>query len=195
MKFGYARISTPKQSLENQIALLQDAGCEKVFSDTISGVNSKKTQFDEMMKMLRKEDDVMVTGIDRLGRSTKDLSLLIEEFHQRGINLVILGHKIDTRTASGKMIFNVMAMVAENERMRNLERIHQGIAGARKRGQHIGKPFKLNRERKNQMIALYKSQTLSIRELCIMYEISKVTLYNYVKAEGTSLNRIKNKGS
>jgi len=195
MRFGYARISTPKQSLENQIALLKDAGCEKVFSDTISGVHSKKPHFDEMMKILRKEDDVMVTGIDRLGRSTKDLSLLIEEFHQRGINLVILGHDIDTRTASGKMIFNVMAMVAENERMRNLERIHQGMAAARKRGKHAGRPIKLSRERMNQMVAFYKSQTLSVRELCLMYEISKMTLYNYVKAEGSSLNRMKNKGS
>lgn len=189
MKFGYARISTPKQSLENQISLLEDAGCEKIFSDVTSGYNCKKSQFDELMKVLRKDDVLMVTGIDRLGRSTKDLSILIEDFHKREINLSVLGYEMDTRTAAGKMIFNFMAMIAENERMRNIERIRQGIEGARKRGVHVGRPIKLDRKKLNQMIAFYKSQTLSIRELCLMYDISKVTLYNYVKKEGHSLNQ------
>lgn len=183
MKFGYARISTPKQALDNQIALLKDAGCEQIFSDIISGYNSKKTQFEEMMKMLRKDDSVMVTGIDRLGRSTKDLAILIEEFHKKEINLIILGYEMDTRTASGKMIFNFMAMIAENERMRNLERIRQGIEGARKRGKHVGRPIKLPREKISQMKSFYHSKALSVTELCLMYEISKVTLYNYLKKQ------------
>jgi len=181
MKVGYARISTPKQSLENQIALLEDAGCDKIFSDTISGYKSMKPQFEEMMKMIRRNDVVMVTGIDRLGRSTKDLALLIEEFHSREINLVILGYDMDTRTASGKMIFNFMAMIAENERMRNLERIKQGIEGARKRGKHIGRPRSLDKEKIARMKQLYSEKRLSVQEICMMYGISKVTLYNYLK--------------
>ncbi len=181
MKFGYARISTPKQSLENQIALLKGEGCDQIFSDTISGYKSKKIEFEKMMGLLRKDDSVLVTGIDRLGRSTKELSILIEDFHQRDINLIILGYDIDTRTASGKMIFNFMAMIAENERMRNLERIHQGIEGARKRGKHVGRPIKLPKEKAKQMISFYKAQALSVKELCLMYDISKVSFYNYLK--------------
>jgi len=181
MKFGYARISTPKQSLENQIALLKDAECEKIFTDVISGYNSQKPQFEKLMELLRKGDTVMVTGIDRLGRSTKDLSLLIEEFHQREIDLVILGYDMDTRTASGKMVFNFMAMIAENERMRNLERIRQGIDGARKRGKHIGRPRALEEVKIRRLKELYGEKKLSIKELCMMYNITKQTLYNYIQ--------------
>lgn len=188
MQFGYARISTPKQSLDNQIALLVDGGCDEVFHDITSGYKSQKPGFEEMMKRLRKDDAVMVTGIDRLGRSTKELAILIEEFHQRGINLIILGYDMDTRTASGKMIFNFMAMIAENERMRNLERIRQGIEGARKRGKHVGRPVKLSREKVNQMMALYNSNQLNVKELCLMYEICKVSFYNYLKRENRHNN-------
>lgn len=183
MKFGYARISTPKQSLENQIILLEDAGCEKIFSDVISGYNSKKTKFEEMMEVLRKEDSLVVTGIDRLGRSTKDLALLIEELHNREINLIVLGYDMDTRTASGKMMFNFMAMIAENERMRNLERIRQGIEGARKRGKHIGRSPKLSPEKIKRLQSLYKEKRLSVMEMCLMYGITKPTLYKYVRKD------------
>jgi len=181
MKFGYARISTPKQSLDNQVALLEDAGCEKIFSDVISGYNSKKNKFEEMMGELRKEDSLVVTGIDRLGRSTKDLALLIEELHNREINLIVLGYDMDTRTASGKMMFNFMAMIAENERMRNLERIRQGIEGARKRGKHIGRAPKLSAEKIKRLQSLYQEKRLSVMEMCLMYGITKPTLYKYVR--------------
>jgi len=181
MKFGYARISTPKQSLENQIALLKDNGCEEIFSDTVSGFNSQKIQFERLMEFLRKGDILTVTGIDRLGRSTKDLALLLEELQVRGVNLAIVGYPdMDTNTASGKMIFNFMAMVAENERMRNIERIHQGIEGARKRGKKIGRPNKLQPDRINKMVAMYNSKSLSVTELCLLFAISKPTFYHYV---------------
>ncbi len=183
MKFGYARISTPKQSLENQVALLEDAGCEKIFSDVISGYNSKKNKFEELMSILRKEDALVVTGIDRLGRSTKDLALLLEELHQREINLIVLGYNMDTRTASGKMMFNFMAMIAENERMRNLERIRQGIEGARKRGKYIGRPDKLTIDQTQRLQMIHKEKRLSINEICLMYNITKPTFYKYIKKE------------
>ncbi len=133
------------------------------------------------MIYLRPKDTLLVTGIDRLGRSTKDLAILIDEFHQREIDLVILGHDMDTRTASGKMIFNVMALVAENERMRNIERIRQGVEGARKRGKHIGRPNILSDEKMKRMVQIYEENHLSIKEICLMYNIARVTLYNYLK--------------
>ena len=184
MKFGYARISTPKQSLENQIALLENDGCEKIFSDVTSGFNAKKKEFENLMEHLRKDDILTVTGIDRLGRSTKDLSILLEELNNKNISLSIVGYpEMDTKTASGKMIFNFMAMIAENERMRNLERIHQGIEGARKRGKHIGRPIKLEKSKILRMKQLYEKKNLSVNELCLMYDITKVTMYNYLRKE------------
>ena len=142
-----------------------------------------------MMEFVRAKDVIMVTGVDRLGRSTRDLTTLLDEFHNREIDLVILGHDIDTRTAHGKMMFGFMAIFAENERNRNVERIHQGIEGARKRGQHIGRPIKVSKEKINKMVRLYKSQALSVKEICMMYSISKVTLYKYIKDQGRKLNK------
>lgn len=189
MKFGYARVSTPQQSLENQVALLKDAGCERIFSEKISGYQCIKGEFDKMMEFVRAKDVIVVTGVDRLGRSTKDLTILLEEFHNREIDLVILGHDIDTRTSHGKMMFGFMAIFAENERNRNLERIRQGIEGARKRGKHIGRPVKLTGEKISQMVNFYKAEALSVKELCLMYGICKVTLYKYVRNRGIPINK------
>jgi len=181
MKFGYARISTPKQSLESQITLLKKSGCEKVFSDVISGYNSQKKEFEKMFQQLRAGDTVSVTGIDRLGRSTKDLSTLLDEFHKKEVDLIVLGYDFDTRTAQGRMIFNFMAMIAENERMRNLERIQQGLEAAKAQGKKIGRPKKLNNSQKKRMSDLYNKKALSISEICLMYDIGKVTMYKYLK--------------
>lgn len=182
MKFGYARISTPKQSLENQISLLEDNGCEKIFSDVISGIKSEKPGFERLMEMLRKEDILMVTGIDRLGRSNKDLLILLDILHEKGVHLYILGHEnLDTRTAAGKMIFSLMAMLADNERIRNVERIEQAIAEKKRKGFHIGRPQKLEEEKVDRMIELYHSKSLFVREICSMYNITRGTFYNYLR--------------
>lgn len=180
MKFGYARISTPKQSLENQISILENEGCDKIFSDVISGYNSVKKEFERMMDQIRKGDSIIVTGIDRLGRSTKDLSILLDDLHKKEIDLVIVGYDFDTRTAAGRMIFNFMAMIAENERMRNIERIHQAMHAARKKGKLIGRPKKITLEQKKQLNKIYKEKILSTSELCLTYNISRPTLYKYI---------------
>ena len=190
-KFGYARISTPKQSLDYQLHLLKEHGCEKIFSDIISGYDSKKTEFEKMMDQIRSNDTITVTGIDRLGRSTKDLSIFLDEIHQRGIDLIILGYDIDTRTSHGRMIFNLMALIAENERMRNIERIQQGISSARKRGKKIGRPIKFTQYQINRIISFYKSNSLSVNDICVAFKISKTTLYKYINSNNIKLKKIK----
>lgn len=180
MKFGYARISTPKQSLESQLTLLKKSGCERIFSDVISGYNSEKKEFEKLMHQLRPGDTVSVTGIDRLGRSTRDLSTLLEKFHEMKVDLIVIGYDFDTRTAQGRMIFNFMAMIAENERMRNMERIQQGLEAARAQGKHVGRPPKLTAYQIKRLNEFYYNKSLSVKEICFMYNISKVTLYKYL---------------
>ena len=181
MKFGYARISTPKQSLESQITLLEKNGCEKIFKDVISGYTSSKKGFEDLMTQLRPGDSIMVTGIDRLGRSTKDLSSLLEVLHEKQVDLIVLGYDFDTRTSQGRMIFNFMAMIAENERMRNMERIQQGLEAARANGKRVGRPSKLTAQQIERINEIYSKRSLTVKEICIMYNISKVTMYKYLK--------------
>lgn len=183
MKFGYARISTPQQSLEYQIANLEKAGCEKVFTDVFSGARDKRAGFDQMNGQLREGDVVTVTTLDRLGRSNRFLLQLMEVWNTRKIHLHILSHDIDTTTTHGKFMFGIMALLAEQERNLICERIRKGIEGARARGKKGGRPMKLENSKIKRMRTLYNEKRLSVKEICLMYNISKVTLYNYLKKD------------
>jgi len=181
MKFGYARISTPQQSLEYQIANLEESGCDKVFSDIVSGAHDKRPGFEKLSEQLRTGDIVAVTTLDRLGRSNRFLLNLIEEWHEKGIHLHILSNQIDTTTTQGKFLFNIMAALAEQERNLIRERIRKGLEGARARGRKGGRPPKLTPEKISRLRTLYEEKKWSIGEICQDYDISKQTLYNYVK--------------
>ncbi len=181
MKFGYARISTPQQSLEYQIANLEKSGCQKVFSDIVSGAKDKRPGFQKLSDQLRSGDIVTVTSLDRLGRSNRFLLNLIEEWRVAGIHIHILSHQIDTTTTQGKFMFDIMAALAEQERNLIRERIRKGLEGARARGRKGGRPRKLDLDKIQRLRALYEEQKWSIREICEDYNISKQTLYNYLR--------------
>lgn len=184
MKIGYARVSTSKQSVDSQVALLKSDGCEKIFEDIFTGYSSSRPSFDEMNRNLRREDTVVITTLDRLGRSNKFLLHLIEEWKERGINLKILSHNIDTTTLHGKFMFDIMAALAEQERNLIRERIMSGLKSARARGLLGGRPSSLDDKEKKRLLELYAEKNLSVKELCKMYNISRTTLYNYVTKGG-----------
>jgi len=181
MKFGYARISTPKQSLEYQIANLEKSGCEKVYSDVTSGAASKRSGFEKLRDVLRKGDIVTVTSLDRLGRSNRFLLPLIDEWNKKDIHLHILSHDIDTTTSHGKFLFDILAALAEQERNIIRERVIKGVEGARARGRTGGRPSKLDKNKQERLKKLYYDKKLTIAEICLMYGICKPTLYNYLK--------------
>lgn len=183
MKFGYARISTPQQSMEYQISTLMNSGCEKILKDITSGAHSKRPGFDEMSNQLRAGDVVTVTTLDRLGRSTLFLLNLIDEWNKKNIHLHILSHQIDTTTTQGKFMFDIMAALAEQERNLIKERIQSGIAAARLRGHYPGRPKKLRDTKIKRMIEIYHQKSLSVQEICLMYGICRKTLYNYLERE------------
>jgi len=180
MKFGYARISTPKQSLDYQRANLEIAGCEKIFTDIVCGSKAKRPGFEKMSGCLRIGDIVTVTTLDRLGRSTSMLLQLIESWNKKNIHLHILSHQIDTTTSQGKFMFDIMAALAEQERNLIRERIRKGLEGARARGRKGGRPRKLDLNKIKRMKLLYDKRNLTVSEICLMYGISKRTLYNYL---------------
>lgn len=181
MKFGYARISTPQQSLEHQITNLERADCKKVFQDTCSGAHSRRPGFDALSLCLREGDIVTVTTLDRLGRTNRTLLQLIEEWNKKNIHLHILSHDIDTTTTNGKFVFSIMAALAEQERNLIKERIKKGLEGARARGLTGGRPLKLDKKTVERMKALYDAQSLTVKEIALMYGITPCTVYNYLK--------------
>lgn len=183
MKFGYARVSTPEQSLENQVANLQKAGCEKIFTDKVSGNKANRPGFKEMLSHLRAGDVVTITSLDRLGRTSRLLIQLLEDWEKEKIHIHVLSLAMDTSTAGGKLMYTVMAALAECERNLIRERTKKGLEGARARGRTGGRPKKLTESKVKRMIQIYNEKRLSIQEIRFMYGIGKSTLYAYLKKE------------
>lgn len=191
MKIGYARVSTQDQNLEMQLDSLQKAGCEKVFQEKASGIKSDRPQLAAMQQILREGDVIYIYKLDRLGRSLKHLLEMTSDFEKRGIGLVSINDFIDTTTAQGRLIFNIFASLAEFERDLIRERTKSGLEAARARGRKGGRSRGLSKEaEKKAMLAqtLYNERKLGVNEIAADLEISKMTLYKYLRHRGVQIN-------
>ena len=181
MKIGYVRVSDHEQTEDLQIDALKLAGCELIFGDHgVSGAVVQRKGLDDVLKSLSKGDTLVVWKIDRLGRSTVNLLLLLDSLHKREVGFVAVTQGIDTTTAFGRLIFGQLALFAEFEREQIRERTRAGMAAAKKRGKHIGRPRKLSR----RQIQFAKSQILAGKETYVtMAEklgVCRSTLYRIV---------------
>ena len=131
---SYARVSTFEQLMDLQRDALANAGCDRVFTDTMSGVRSDRPGLQQALDFLREGDVLVVWRLDRLGRSLKYLIEVITTLDQRGIGFRSLTEQIDTTTSGGKLIFHVFGALAEFERDIIRERTQAGLASARARG-------------------------------------------------------------
>ena len=147
MKIGYARISTDEQSLALQRDALTAAECVQVFEDRGKlGVATKQPGLDAALANIGSGDVLVVWKLDRLGRSLPHLIETVRHLGARGAGFTSLSESIDTTTAGGTLIFHMMGALAEFERALIVERVNAGIASAKKRGKHIGRPRKLTPE-------------------------------------------------
>lgn len=137
---GYARVSTEEQNLDLQVRALREAGCDRIYSDCgISGRAHSRPGLDRALKHLKKGDKLVVWRLDRLGRSLLHLVNLLEELGNRGVSFCSLREYIDTTSSGGRLVFHMMAALAEFERSLISERTRAGMAAARARGQHVGR--------------------------------------------------------
>ncbi len=186
----YARVSTTDQSLNIQSDALKAAGCEKIFADHgVSGAKTERPGLNKALEHVRKDDDVFVIWkLDRLGRSLSHLLSIIEDLRQRGANFASVEDAFDTSTASGKMIFSVMGVMAEYERNLTRERTMAGLASALARGRKGGRPKQLDEgqvrvailRRSGPAIALAYAGELTIKEICEQVGCSRSTYYRQV---------------
>lgn len=140
MQIGYARTSTLEQTagFEAQKRDLEAAGCEKVFAEQVSSV-AQREQLEAAIDYLRDGDSLVVTKLDRLARSMRDLLDIVARIEAKGAGLRILAMNLDTTTATGKLMLNVLGSVAEFERSMMLERQREGIAKAKAEGKFKGR--------------------------------------------------------
>ena len=140
---GYARTSTLDQSagLEAQLRDLKGAGCKKLFQEQVSSV-AERVQLDAALDYAREGDTLVVTKLDRLARSSRHLTQIVDALEAKGVALRILnlgGETVDTRGATGRLILNVFAAFAQFEREMMLERQREGIAKAKAEGKYKGR--------------------------------------------------------
>ena len=190
MKIGYARVSTKDQSLDLQIDALKRAGCKEIVEEKISSSKDKRPKLNQMIARLREDDVVIVWKLDRLGRSLRELVLLIDKFQQIGVEFKSLEDQIDTTSPTGKLTFHIFAAMAEFERDLISQRTKAGLQAARARGRKGGRPRGLSKKAQDKARlaeSLYRERERSISEICEHLDISKPTLYRYLRARGVKI--------
>ena len=133
MKIGYARVSTKEQHLDMQLEALKAAGCEKIFSEKMTGRQQNRPELDACLSFLREGDTLVVYKLDRLGRSLKNILTLLEDFKNRGIQFTSLQDNISTEGAIGQLMNNILGAFAQFERDLIYERTQEGEESPRKK--------------------------------------------------------------
>ena len=183
MQIGYARTSTLEQvaGIEAQKRDLETAGCNKVFAEQVSSV-AQRDQLEAAIDYLRDGDSLVVTKLDRLARSMRDLLAIVDRIEAKGAGLRILAMNLDTTTATGKLMLNVLGSVAEFERSMMLERQREGVAKAKADGKYRGRAptARAKAGEVEAMLAAGESPTVVAKKL----GIGRSSVYRAMTARG-----------
>src|SRR5262245_45834431 len=174
--YGYARVSTDGQSLASQDAQLHQAGCAKVYAEKISGARSDRPELAKALRRLQTGDVLMVTRLDRLARSTKDLLNVLDELAKRGAGFKSLADTwADTTTPHGKLMITVLGGLAEFERSLILARTSDGRARAKAKGVRFGRPPVMTAHQKQEATQrLANGETQA--DVARSYNVSQATI-------------------
>lgn len=178
--FGYARVSTDKQCLDRQLDALNNYGVNNIYCEKMTGTKKDRPELTEMISRLSEGDTVVIESLSRLGRSTRDLLDLMDLFNSKGVNLVSLKEQIDTTTPTGKCFFTIISAISQFERDLIVARTNEGLKAARARGRTGGRP-KIDSEKLDRAIRLYKSEEYTVKEIEEMTGVKKATLYRYLE--------------
>lgn len=132
MKYGYARVSTSDQKLENQISILEEAGAEKIYQEKFTGTTTQRPQFNELLNILLPGDMLIITKLDRFARNTREALDIIQKLFDQGIKVQILNMGTIDNTPTGNLIFTIFSAFAQFERDMIVTRTQEGKAYAKK---------------------------------------------------------------
>lgn len=176
-RIGYARVSTADQDLAPQLDVLRAKGCHPIYSEHASGKHADRPELAQAMKALRAGDTLVVWRLDRLGRSLPDLIATVNELAGRGVAFESVTEAIDTTTASGKLVFNIFASLADFERHLIGERTRAGLAAGRARGRMGGRPPALTSRQLREARLLLTDPEATVTAVAERYGVSRTTLY------------------
>ena len=174
---GYARTSTADQQagLEAQIAELEAAGATKVFQEHVSSVDAQRPQLRAALDWVRDGDTFMVTKPDRLARNVTDLLRIVEDLKARNVTVRIMSMGVDTSTATGTLILQVLGAVSEFERSVMLERQRHGIAKAKAEGRYKGRAP--TARAKTPEVLRLKAEGKTVAQIAESVQISRASVY------------------
>lgn len=194
MLIGYVRVSTEDQNLDLQRDALKAAGCTRIFEEKESGrAGTKRPALEAALDFLRAEDQLVVWKIDRLGRSLREMLDTAHMLQERGVKLRSLTERVDTETATGRMMFNFLGTIAEYFLDLNRERTLAGLKAAVARGRKGGRPRKITDADLEAGRAMLAAGTIPVAEVAKRLGVSRKTFYLYfpqararsqVRAEG-----------
>ena len=181
MKIGYARVSTGDQNLALQLSALDRAGCDRVYEDRgVSGAVVDRKGLSEALAALNKGDTLIVWKLDRLGRSLPHLVETVADLGRRGIGFASLTENIDSNSAGGRLVFHLMAALAEFERALISERTKAGMAAARRAGRQVGRRPSLSPSQIAHAREL-RAGGKSAAEIARLFQVSRPTLYRHLQ--------------
>ncbi|MFD3955971.1 MULTISPECIES: recombinase family protein [Streptomyces] len=189
MRIGVARVSTRDQNPEAQEDALRAAGCEKVFTDKASGKLARRPELDKALMVAREGDQIVITKLDRLGRSLKNLIELSEELRSRDIGLVVLDQGIDTATPAGRLFFQIIGAIAEFEHSLMSDRTIEGLEAARARGRTGGQKPKLKARQIKLAQEMYDElgsdgkRRYTVQQIADEFGVSRPTIYRHLSKE------------
>jgi DNA invertase Pin-like site-specific DNA recombinase len=187
MRIGYGRVSTRDQHPEAQQDALGAAGCDEVFIDKASGKLARRPELDRaLLSANRGGDQLVITKLDRLGRSLEHLIELFRLLQARGVDLVVLDQGIDTFTAVGRMFFQILGAIAEFEHALMSERTMDGLAAARARGRTGGQKPKLGARQVKLAREMYEEtgedgkRRYTVAQIAAEFSVARPTTYRHL---------------
>jgi len=180
-KIGYARCSTSGQSLDIQLEKLKLAGCEKIFTDKVSGKSTNRKGLQDMLSYSREFDEIFCTKLDRLGRNTRDMISIIEGLNSNNVHVTFIDDGISTIGTMGRMTITILAAVAQAERERILERTNEGREAAVKRGVKMGRKQQITDTQKQEIVFMFREGGLTKSELARINGVSRTKLYQILE--------------
>ncbi len=183
-KIGYGRVSKRDQNPDAQHRALTKASCVKVFIDEgVSGKLAKRPKLDAALEFLREGDTLVITKLDRLGRSLKNLIELAGDLERRGVDLLVIDQNIDTASPAGKLFFHIVGAFAQFERDMISERTRDGLEAARARGRTGGRKPTLSGKQVDHARRLYDERDeagkrrYTVAEIAGLLKVSRKTIY------------------
>ncbi len=186
MFIGYARVSTEEQETAAQEKALLDAGCEKIFLEKASGGRWDRPELHRLLDQLRQGDILVVWKLDRLSRSLRDVLLILEKIDQLGAGFRSLTESVDTTSAAGRMMMQIVATFAEFERAMLQERTRAGLEVARRQGRVGGRSPKLKEHQRQEISQLIHSGQLTPAAVARLFGVHRSTVTRLLQRSSSS---------